>query len=360
MDVRKQQHNALAHIVQQPAAHQQVYLHQVCPGRFQHSKFSISYRSFQSTFQKSLKVLVHYQIQTLNITLHETYHPLSTLFPKNVSPEATHRLCSMPVPTGHITFTAAPFQEAHTNRRASCIHQTTHSIAHQARSMIYKQVKFHSQLLSNAMFVTLPLPTYMLKFSRCPRSPHNYKLGMHTLLLHDHATGHDTHTHMWHAKLFSYWQPAPRHGSRARAHTHTHARPRIYTHLHAPHAQLPHDCPAKPPTQGAHPPTPSTHGHCKAALPYAWATGTHAFSQHLAHTSTQFAMFSTFCSTLHQCLNPDIGYLCMYEHSKPTRHRSQALPAHAAAGHHATAPTTSHCTCMGARTPFGNTAATHK
>ena len=229
MDVRKQQHNALAHIVQQPAAHQQVYLHQVCPGRFQHSKFSISYRSFQSTFQKSLKVLVHYQIQTLNITLHETYHPLSTLFPKNVSPEATHRLCSMPVPTGHITFTAAPFQEAHTNRRASCIHQTTHSIAHQARSMIYKQVKFHSQLLSNAMFVTLPLPTYMLKFSRCPRSPHNYKLGMHTLLLHDHATGHDTHTHMWHAKLFSYWQPAPRHGSRARAHTHTHTRARVST-----------------------------------------------------------------------------------------------------------------------------------
>ena len=215
-----------------------VCLHQVCPGRFQHSKFSISYHSFQSPFQKSLKVLVHYQIQTVDNTLHETYHPLSTLFPKNVNPEATHRLCSMPVPTRHITFTAAPFQETHTNRRASCIHQTTHSKAHQARSMVYKQVKVRSQLLPNAMFVTLPLPTYMLKFSRCPRSPHNYKMGTRTPLLHDHATGHNTHTRT--RGMPSYIILAT---STTPGQLHTHARARVPLRLHPP-ARTP--CPTTP------------------------------------------------------------------------------------------------------------------
>ena len=116
-------------------------------------------------------------------------------------------------------------------------------------------------------------------------------------------------------QVISYWQPALSHGSRTRTHTHT--RPCIYTHLHTPLPNYPMTPPTNCPTPGAHPPAPITHGHCKTSLPYAWATGTHAFSQHLAHTSTQFAMFSTFCSTLHQCLNPDIGYLCVYIRGKP-------------------------------------------
>ena len=97
--------------------------------------------------------------------------------------------------------------------------------------------------------------------------------------------------------------------------------------------------PATPRAQGTHPPAPIARGHCKTAMPYAWASGTHAFSQHLAHTSMQFAMFSAFCSTLHQCLNPDISYLCTYEYGAPTRQRSHAVHRHSyssMAAHHST------------------------
>ena len=203
----------------------------------------------------SLKVLVHYQIQTLDITLHETYHPLSILFPKNVNPEATHRLYSVSVPTRHITFTAAPFQEARTSRRTSCIHQTTHSMAHQARSMIYKQFKFHSRLLSNAMFVTLPLPTYMLKFSRCPRSPHNYtgarthccSMVMQQGTARIHTCGMPSYFIL--ATSAKPWQ--------SHTHTHTHAPLHLHPPAHTP-AQLPHDPPDKLPNPGR-PPTSTQH-----------------------------------------------------------------------------------------------------
>ena len=156
------------------------------------------------------------------------------------------------------------------------------------------------------MCVTRPLPTYMVTFSRCPRSPQNYKLGIHTLLLHAHATGHDTHTHMWHAKLFHTGnQRQAMTAARTHTHTHTHthararARPCIYTHLHAPHAQLPHDCPATPPTHAtafhrrSSPALPKRYRSPAAALPQLrpqlYRNSTTALPQILPQFSHSFA-----------------------------------------------------------------------
>ena len=127
----------------------------------------------------SRKVLVYYQIQTLDNTLHETYHPLRTLFPKNVNPDNSTECTAYQCQPG-ISPLLTPLSRKHTPTVALAADIRQHiALPHQARSMAHKQAKVHSQLLSNALFVTIPLPTYMLKFSRCRGPPHN-STGAHT------------------------------------------------------------------------------------------------------------------------------------------------------------------------------------
>ena len=120
----------------------------------------------------SLMVLVHYQIQTKYSTLHDTYHPLSILLSKNVNPPSPHSSCVPSMSTRNITFAADLSQEPHTHTNIGRSTSTTHVLAMRPNA-VNEQIKVHSQLLSNPHLVCIPLPTYMLKFSRFPGPPHS-------------------------------------------------------------------------------------------------------------------------------------------------------------------------------------------
>ena len=205
----------------------------------------------------SLKVLVYYHIQTLDNTLHETYHPLRTLLSKNVNPDNSTECTAYPCQPG-ISPLLTPLSRMHTTTGALAADIRQHiALPHQACSMIHTQAKVHSQLLSNAMFVTIPLPTYMHKFSRCPGPPHNatgahahcYSMGMHQGMAHARS--------LRHAKLF---QSGKQHRATPGAHVHTHTHARMhtrshymYTHVHTPTPNYP--MAASHTTSPGHPPT---------------------------------------------------------------------------------------------------------
>ena len=156
----------------------------------------------------------------------------------------------------HTTFTGAPFQDAHANRRASCIHQTTHSIAPPGMQYDSKQAAVHSQSLPNAMCVSSPLPRYILLNLAGARGHHATPQG-HARAAAPWSCSRALRMHAAFGMpgCFKVATSTTPRQSRTHTHTHTHTHTRARTRTHAQplrahplahtHAQLPHGHPPR-------------------------------------------------------------------------------------------------------------------
>ena len=156
----------------------------------------------------------------------------------------------------------------------------------------------HSNVRPHALCVTSPAPSYMLQFSSCPGSPHNPAGARSHCCPMVMPQGMARGRSLWHARLLQ--RGNQRHATPV-VRTHTHARAHARAAI-ACTATCTHPCPdtprppATPLAQGTHPAARIARGHCQTAMPDAWAAGTHAFSQHRAHTRMQSRRASCMCA----------------------------------------------------------------